>query len=151
MNNTTIFIILAILFAIVVFVIINDNIQRQDKSAYMKKKEDENNHLIMSAYNNSNDLKNYQQQPPQSQELQEFGASPEMELPGYENELMYSADDIKDGSYANQFKEVDYSKMKMSNNQIGFNPQPRCSSGALPFVDVHMNYLLSQSQTPTQK
>ncbi len=63
-------------------------------------------------------------------------------IKGYENEVMYVSDDLKDGSYVNQFKEIDYSKMKLSDNQIGFNPEPRCSSGALPFVDVNVNYLL---------
>ena len=67
-------------------------------------------------------------------------------IKGYENELMYVSEELKEGSYANQFKEVDYSKMKFSNNQIGFNPEPKCSSGALPFVDVHMNYLLKDNK-----
>lgn len=130
MTNTLIFIIIAVLFAIIVFIIVNDNINR-DNNKY-KQQEVDNNNLITTAYNNSN---NY---------LPELTTVPEMELPGYENELIYVADDIKEGSYANQFKEIDYSKMKMSNNQIGFNPEPRCSSGALPLVDVHMNYLLTQ-------
>ena len=133
MSNTLIFIIIAVLFAIIVFIIVNDNINR-DNNKY-KQQEVDNNYLITTAYNNSNNLKNY---------LPELTTVPEMELPGYENELIYVADDIKEGSYANQFKEIDYSKMKMSNNQIGFNPEPRCSSGALPLVDVHMNYLLTQ-------
>ena len=133
MSNTLIFIIIAVLFAIIVFIIVNDNINR-DNNKY-KQQEVDNNYLITTAYNNSNNLKNY---------LPELTTVPEMELPGYENELMYVADDIKEGSYANQFKEIDYSKMKISNNQIGFNPEPRCSSGALPLVDVHMNYLLTQ-------
>lgn len=63
-------------------------------------------------------------------------------IKGYENEIMYISDDIKDGSYVNQFKEIDYSKMKLTDNQIGFDPQPRCSSEPLPFVDVNVNYLL---------
>lgn len=133
MSNTLIFIIIAVLFAIIVFIIVNDNINR-DNNKY-KQQEVDNNYLITTAYNNSNNLKNY---------LPELTTVPEMELPGYENELIYVADDIKEGSYANQFKEIDYSKMKISNNQIGFNPEPRCSSGALPLVDVHMNYLLTQ-------
>lgn len=65
-------------------------------------------------------------------------------IKGYENEVMYISDDLKDGSYVNQFKEIDYSKMKLTDNQIGFNPEPRCSSGALPFVDVNVNYLLKE-------
>lgn len=64
-------------------------------------------------------------------------------IKGYENEVMYVSDDLKDGSYVNQFKEIDYSKMKLSDNQIGFDPQPRCSSEPLPFVDVNVNYLLN--------
>lgn len=63
-------------------------------------------------------------------------------IKGYENEIMYISDDLKDGSYVNQFKEIDYSKMKLTDNQIGFDPQPRCSSEPLPFVDVNVNYLL---------
>lgn len=65
-------------------------------------------------------------------------------IKGYENEIMYVSDDLKDGSYVNQFKEIDYSKMKLSDNQIGFDPQPRCSSEPLPFVDVNVNYLLKE-------
>jgi hypothetical protein len=66
------------------------------------------------------------------------------DIQGYENEIMYISDDLKDGSYINQFKEIDYSKMAISNNQIGFNPEPKCSSGALPFVDINVNYLLNE-------
>ena len=66
------------------------------------------------------------------------------DIQGYENEIMYISDDLKDGSYINQFKEIDYSKMNISNNQIGFNPEPKCSSGPLPFVDVNVNYLLNE-------
>ncbi len=66
------------------------------------------------------------------------------DIQGYENEIMYISDDLKDGSYINQFKEIDYSKMTISNNQIGFNPEPKCSSGPLPFVDVNVNYLLNE-------
>jgi len=66
------------------------------------------------------------------------------DIQGYENEIMYISDDLKDGSYINQFKEIDYSKMSISNNQIGFNPEPKCSSGPLPFVDVNVNYLLNE-------
>jgi hypothetical protein len=65
-------------------------------------------------------------------------------IKGYENEIMYVSDDLKDGSYVNQFKEIDYSKMKLTDNQIGFDPQPRCSSEPLPYVDVNVNYLLKE-------
>jgi uncharacterized protein YxeA len=65
-------------------------------------------------------------------------------IKGYENEIMYISDELKDGSYVNQFKEIDYSKMKLTDNQIGFDPQPRCSSEPLPFVDVNVNYLLKE-------
>lgn len=62
---------------------------------------------------------------------------------GYENEIMYVSDELKMGSYINQFQEIDQSNMNYSNNQIGFNPSPRCSSGALPIANINVNYLLS--------
>ena len=64
------------------------------------------------------------------------------DIQGFENELLYTSDDLKEGSYINQFKEIDYNNMKLSNNQIGFNPQPKCSSGPLPFANINVNYLL---------
>lgn len=62
---------------------------------------------------------------------------------GYTNELMYSSDDIKDGDYVSQFKPIDFSKLPKSNNQIGFNPEPKCSYGDIPFANVNVNYLLA--------
>lgn len=62
---------------------------------------------------------------------------------GYTNELMYTSDDIKDGDYALQFKPIDFSKIPKSNNQIGFNPEPKCSYGDIPFANVNVNYLLA--------
>ena len=62
-------------------------------------------------------------------------------ITGYENELMYQ-NNLKEGDYANQFVEIDFSKFPKSNNQIGFNPQPReTSETKLPFADINVNCL----------
>lgn len=60
---------------------------------------------------------------------------------GYENELIYE-NTLKSGDYTNQFKEIDFSKIPKSNNQIGFNPQPRDSEEMkLPFANINVNCL----------
>lgn len=62
-------------------------------------------------------------------------------IPGYENELLYE-NNLKDGDYVNQFTEIDFSKIPVSNNQIGFNPQPRDSTDIkLPYADININCL----------
>ncbi len=62
-------------------------------------------------------------------------------IPGYENELLYE-NNLKDGDYVNQFTEIDFSKIPVSNNQIGFNPQPRDSTEIkLPYADININCL----------
>ena len=61
---------------------------------------------------------------------------------GYENELMYQ-NNLKEGDYVHQFKEIDLSKIPKSNNQIGFNPRPRESSESkLPFANINVNCLI---------
>lgn len=60
---------------------------------------------------------------------------------GYENELMYE-NNLKGGDYVKQFTEIDFSKIPKTNNQIGFNPQPRESTESkLPFADINVNCL----------
>ena len=62
-------------------------------------------------------------------------------IPGYTNELMYE-NNLKGGDYVNQFKEIDFSMIPKSNNQIGFNPEPRDSSVIkLPYADINVNCL----------
>jgi len=62
-------------------------------------------------------------------------------IPGYTNELMYE-NNLKGGDYVNQFKEIDFSMIPKSNNQIGFNPEPRDSSQIkLPYADINVNCL----------
>lgn len=62
-------------------------------------------------------------------------------IPGYTNELMYE-NNLKDGDYVNQFKEIDFSMIPKSNNQIGFNPEPRDSSEVkLPYANINVNCL----------
>jgi len=60
---------------------------------------------------------------------------------GYENELMYE-NNLKGGDYVKQFTEIDFSRIPKTNNQIGFNPQPRESTESkLPFADINVNCL----------
>jgi len=62
-------------------------------------------------------------------------------IPGYTNELMYE-NNLKDGDYVNQFKEIDFSMIPKSNNQIGFNPEPRDTSEVkLPYANINVNCL----------
>lgn len=62
-------------------------------------------------------------------------------VPGYTNELMYE-NNLKGGDYINQFKEIDFSMIPKSDNQIGFNPEPRDSSVVkLPYADINVNCL----------
>ena len=62
-------------------------------------------------------------------------------IPGYTNELMYE-NNLKGGDYVNQFKEIDFSMIPKSDNQIGFNPEPRDTSEVkLPYADINVNCL----------
>lgn len=62
-------------------------------------------------------------------------------IDGYENELMYE-NNLKGGDYVKQFTEIDFSRIPKTNNQVGFNPQPRDSTEIkLPFADINVNCL----------
>lgn len=62
-------------------------------------------------------------------------------IPGYTNELMYE-NNLKGGDYVNQFKEIDFSMIPKSDNQIGFNPEPRDTSLVkLPYANINVNCL----------
>lgn len=62
-------------------------------------------------------------------------------IPGFENELMYT-NNLKSGDYSQQFTEIDFSKIPKSNNQIGFNPEPRDTSVIkLPYANINVNCL----------
>jgi archaellum component FlaF (FlaF/FlaG flagellin family) len=63
---------------------------------------------------------------------------------GYIDETMKITDDLKQGDYINQFKEIDFEKMPKSNNQIGFNPKPKDDKYELPYANVNVEYLLSK-------
>lgn len=126
-SGIAIILILFIILGLIVILIANNNSNNSSNN-------NSNNNPNLNSNNNSNNNTN-------NEKYVELDG-----IKGYENELMYVSEELKEGSYANQFKEVDYSKMKFSNNQIGFNPEPKCSSGALPFVDVHMNYLLKDNK-----
>lgn len=114
MNN---FIILLIIF-IIIFMIIYSQINHIHGNNYKYKQKNNSNDLSFLDIPNNNDIQ------------------------AFENELIYTSDDLKEGSYINQFKEIDYNNMNLSNNQIGFNPKPKCSSGPLPFANINVNYLL---------
>ena len=130
-SGIAIILILFIILGLIVILIANNAYNNFNNNS----NNNSNNNPDINFYNNSNSNNN------NNEKYVELDG-----IKGYENELMYVSEELKEGSYANQFKEVDYSKMKFSNNQIGFNPEPKCSSGALPFVDVHMNYLLKDNK-----
>ena len=115
--------------------------------------------LLLSTQNNINYSQVHKQSQPQKNIIippiptfhqDNIKQEQEQELlfkPGYENELIYISDEIKSGTYVNQFQEVDLEKIKYSNNQISYNPIPRCSSGALPLANININYLNSHSDS----
>ncbi len=63
---------------------------------------------------------------------------------GYENELMYS-NNLKDGDYANLFKETEIKNDVINNNQIGFNPSPREQMKTLPYANIHSKCLYEKN------
>jgi len=63
---------------------------------------------------------------------------------GYENELMYS-NNLKDGDYANLFKETEIKNDVNNNNQIGFNPSPRKQMKTLPYANIHSKCLYEKN------
>jgi len=112
-------IIIIVLFVLLLYLItnkdFNNNQQKPNENKYMKFNQISNDQLV-------------------KEEEGEF-------MPGYTNELMYE-NNLKDGDYVNQFKEIDFSRIPKSNNQIGFNPEPRDSSEMkLPYADINVNCL----------
>ncbi len=101
------------------------------------------NHIPLTTTNTNNNPPNFNNSS--SNNYVKKGNEDEImsNVKGYTNELMYSSDDIKDGDYVSQFKPIDFSKLPKSNNQIGFNPEPKCSYGDIPFANVNVNYLLA--------
>ena len=61
---------------------------------------------------------------------------------GYENELLMP-NNLQEGSYEDQFKEKDFSKIPPPpNTQIGFNPEPvDRSEMKLPYANINVNCL----------
>lgn len=126
MEGLTVFaiIIIIVFFALILYLIsnknTNNNYQKPPDNKYKNFNQISNDHLIKEK---EEDLL-----------LKE-------NIPGYTNELMYE-NNLKDGDYVNQFKEIDFSMIPKSNNQIGFNPEPRDSSQIkLPYANINVNCL----------
>lgn len=126
MEGLTVFaiIIIIVFFALILYLIsnknTNNNYQKPPDNKYKKFNQISNDHLIKE---------------------KEEDLLLEENIPGYTNELMYK-NNLKDGDYVNQFKEIDFSMIPKSNNQIGFNPEPRDSSQIkLPYADINVNCL----------
>jgi predicted RND superfamily exporter protein len=126
MEGLTVFaiIIIIVFFALILYLISNknnnNNYQKPQDNKYKNFNQISNDHLIKEK---EEDLL-----------LKE-------NIPGYTNELMYE-NNLKDGDYVNQFKEIDFSMIPKSNNQIGFNPEPRDSSQIkLPYANINVNCL----------
>jgi len=62
-------------------------------------------------------------------------------IEGYENELLI-ANNLQQGTYENQFEEIDFSKIPPPNMDIGFNPIPHDRSEIkIPYADINVNCL----------
>jgi uncharacterized protein YxeA len=133
MDNLFLFFLILVLILIIViyFMVVNIN---------------NKNHIPLTTTNTNNNPPNFNNSSSNnSNNYVKKGNEDEImsNVKGYTNELMYSSDDIKDGDYVSQFKPIDFSKLPKSNNQIGFNPEPKCSYGDIPFANVNVNYLLN--------
>jgi len=124
--------IISIIIIIIFFILLLFLISNRDNNYNNYNNQLSNNNNIYNNFNqNSNDI-----QPTKiDDDLLKSN------IQGYENELM-SENELKGGDYVKQFKEIDFSQIPKSNNQIGFNPQPRDSSEIkLPYADINVNCL----------
>lgn len=62
-------------------------------------------------------------------------------IEGYENELL-TANNLQQGTFENQFEEIDFSKIPPPNSEIGFNPTPYDRSEIkIAYADININCL----------
>lgn len=147
LDMDSIFIFITIIIAIILLLlIVNRDANRdanhksnQDSNHNIKQESKANNKTQMKLYDDVVDIKGYNKENTYSLVGNEEDYKGVVE--GYENELIYE-NTLKSGDYTNQFKEIDFSKIPKSNNQIGFNPQPRDSEEMkLPFANINVNCL----------
>jgi len=123
--------IISIIIIIIFFILLLLLISNKDYNNYNNYQLSNNNNIYNNFNQNSNDI----QHTKINDDLLKSN------IQGYENELM-SENELKGGDYVKQFKEIDFSQIPKSNNQIGFNPQPRDSSEIkLPYADINVNCL----------
>ena len=134
-NITTIIIIFIIILLFLIYIYLYNN--------YNSTYNSNNNSTYNSNFNNNDINDNLFTQPHYIKENIENDLL--LNVQGYKNELMYSHDNIKCGSYVNQYKEINFNNIPINDNQIGFNPNPKCSSKELPFANINVNYLLNKN------
>jgi len=144
LDMDSIFIFITIIIAIILLLLIvnrdvNRDINQQSKATNNQQSKATNNKTQMKLYDDVVDIKGYNKENTYSLVGNEEDYKGVVE--GYENELIYE-NTLKSGDYTNQFKEIDFSKIPKTNNQIGFNPQPRDSDEMkLPFANINVNCL----------
>ena len=136
----SIFIFITIIIAIILLLLIsNRDVNRDPDVNNNQESKATNNKTHMKLYDDVVDIKGYNKENTYSLVGNEEDYKGVVE--GYENELIYE-NTLKSGDYINQFKEIDFSKIPKTNNQIGFNPQPRDSDEMkLPFANINVNCL----------
>lgn len=136
----SIFIFITIIIAIILLLlIVNRDVNQELKATNNQESKATNNKTQMKLYDDVVDIKGYNKENTYSLVGNEEDYKGVVE--GYENELIYE-NTLKSGDYTNQFKEIDFSKIPKTNNQIGFNPQPRDSDEMkLPFANINVNCL----------
>jgi len=140
LDMDSIFIFITIIIAIILLLlIVNRDVNQELKATNNQESKATNNKTQMKLYDDVVDIKGYNKENTYSLVGNEEDYKGVVE--GYENELIYE-NTLKSGDYTNQFKEIDFSKIPKTNNQIGFNPQPRDSDEMkLPFANINVNCL----------
>jgi uncharacterized protein YxeA len=86
-----------------------------------------------SYFNNNSSLSSYQLNGNEDELLEN--------VQGYENELMVT-NNLKEGSYEDQFQEIDFSRIPPPNTEITFNPIPHDRSEIrIPYANINVNCL----------
>jgi len=146
-NNITIiliFIVICLFFILIYLYNKNNNSYNKNIIPIQNFNQNINNNNINNNNINNNEINNNEINNNQINNNQIIIDEINIDTKGYENELMYIPNNLKEGTYISQFKEIDLSKIPISNNQITYNPQPKCSSNPLPYANINVKYLLSQ-------
>jgi len=139
----SIFVFITIIIAIILLVlIVNRNTNNTSNTSNTNNSNNKNKYENFNK-NNNDIVEDYDEKQIKENSYSLVGNEDDYKnvIDGYENELIFD-NNLKSGDYVNQFKEIDLTKFPKTNNQIGFNPQPRESlESKLPFADINVNCL----------